>query len=141
MPGTPDKSRIPLCRSDFLQGVTIRLGRWLKGLRYQSGTVEFNVDCDDDSEKFRASVRLSGGGYIEVNVWESGELLYVRREPREGKKWLTEHATYTKYRIMPGKLDEYQIANLIRDTLKKTWIAPGEDMQTFWGKLGEKELD
>lgn len=134
-----DKSRIPLCQSDFLQGVTIHLGRWLKGLRYQTGGVEFYVDFDDDLERFRAINWLGGAGYIEVIVWENSELFYIRREPRAGKKQLTTRAFDTKYRVVPGKLDEHQVANLIRDTLKETWIAPGKDMQTIWSTLGTKE--
>src|ERR1700760_529429 len=82
-----DHSRIPVCESDFLQDISIELGKRLKSVRYRtkSGRLEFRTSTTEvdelERECFDAIRRLSCDEYIHVVVCENGDANYLRQEP------------------------------------------------------------
>ncbi len=115
-----DRSRIPLCESDFLQDVSIELGKRLKAVSYatKSGRLEFRISTaerdDGEWECFDAIRWMGRGEYIQVVVCENGAANYVYREPSAHKHNATH---YEGYVISVAGWASYDVADLLRDSL------------------------
>src|SRR6267378_3076171 len=71
------RNLIPLCRSRFLQDVTIALGRRsLKSLRYGTRTLRFDVSEENVNgvmtERLDSEARTRAGKMTKVVLWEDG---------------------------------------------------------------------
>jgi hypothetical protein len=128
-----DLSRIPSCSSDFLQDITIELGRRLKSVRYQSrsGKIEFRVTRiereEEEMECFDVTRWMANGSYIQVVVVENGIANYMFREEFEHKH---DKARYTGFIATLKGWETSDIANLIADSLKNE-----AGIRSFWLKL------
>jgi predicted metalloprotease with PDZ domain len=134
---TENHSRIPVCESDFLQDVSIELGKRLKSVRYQTktGGLEFNTSTteidDREWECFDAIRRLSGHEYVHVVVCENGDANFLRREPFAHKH---DTARYQAYVITVAGWTSYEVANLIRGSLLKE-----DDVLDVWRRLDQRK--
>ncbi|HRH97028.1 MAG TPA: hypothetical protein PLB55_13895 [Prosthecobacter sp.] len=65
---------LPLCRSEFLQDVTIALGRWRKGFKYQMAEFECEVREDKDGgESFECLTihcHEHDGSILSLHLWD-----------------------------------------------------------------------
>ena len=113
-----DLSRVPICASDFLQEVTIELGKRLKTIRYRKDRLEFRAKITEhygqDLECFDAIRSLAKSSYIQVVLLENGEANYMYREPLAHKH---DHARYIGFAVVLKDWEPCQVANLIRDSL------------------------
>jgi hypothetical protein len=111
-------SRIPICTSDFLQDVTIELGKRLKTVRHRGGRLEFRTKISEHAgeelEYFDATLWLGRDSYIQVVVLENGEANYMYCVPRERKQG---RARYIGFVVKLTGWEPSQVANLIRDSL------------------------
>lgn len=112
------RNLIPLCRSTFLQDVTIELGRRsLKSIRYQNPTLEFDVAEEEvegsPMERLEIETRNITGGITAMTIWANGVAwVYFRshRNKASSEHFFQTHANFS------GMTTE-QIAQLLRDTL------------------------
>ena len=122
------RKAIPLCRSPFLQDVTIALGRRsLKGIRYAHRTLEFEVTEEDlhgtTSERLDIEARSVTGAVTKITLWEDGlSWLFVARSGAAARPIFKQHANL-------GDLEVTEVAELLRDTLKDF-----ESVRHLWEK-------
>ena len=132
-----DHSRIPVCESDFLQDVSIELGRRLKSVRYRTspGRLEFSTSTteidDREWECFDAIRRLSGDEYIHVVVCENGDANFLRREPYAHKH---DTARYQAYVITVAEWTPYEVADFIRSSLLME-----DEVLDVWRRLDQRK--
>lgn len=114
------KSAIPICRSDFLQDVTIALGRRsLKSLRMSNPTLVFTVSEDEVNglsvERLDIEARTTLGRLTKMTLWEDGRSwVWSRDRAKKTKKQPT--PTLDVYATLVG-LQPDDIAELLRATL------------------------
>jgi hypothetical protein len=132
---TKNKSVIPLCRSQFLQDVTIAFGRRsLKSLRKSNPTLVFEVSEDETNgtamERLDIEARTMLGRITKITLWEDG-LSWVYCQDRgltsSKRPTLDFHARLTT-------MDVEEVAKLLRNTLIDAPAA-----ETAW--KGHIELD
>jgi hypothetical protein len=114
------RNAIPLCRSDFLQDVTIALGRRsLKSLRMSNPTLVFTVSEDDVNglavERFDIEARAQLGRLTKMTLWEDGTCWVYSRE--RGKKNQKQPAPTLDLRATLSGMEADEIAKLLRLTL------------------------
>lgn len=115
----PSRSAIPLCRSEFLQDVTIALGRRsLKSLRYNNRSLQFAVSHQDSNgevfERLEIEVHRSSRGMTAMILWENGTALVYFRVPQPNKSLPTRK--FELHANLSG-MDAEDVAGLIRATL------------------------
>ncbi len=134
---TEDLSRIPICTSDFLQDVSIELGRRMKSVRTQrrGDRIEFRVTRVEfkgkDVESLDVTCWLEKGSYIQVVVLENGVANYMFREPFQDKH---DTARYTGFIVSLKGWEACDVAYLIRDSLRND-----VGIQNFWRKLQDEQ--
>jgi len=120
MPMIEDLSRIPVCESEFLQDVSIELGKRLKTVRdaAKGKKLEFRISTterdDAEWECFDAVQWMGRGEYVQIVVCENGAANYVYREPQAHKH---DTASYETYIISVAGWSPYEVADLMRDSL------------------------
>jgi hypothetical protein len=113
-----NRSQIPLCRSKFLQDVTIALGRRsLKSLRQAHPTLTFVVAFDEVEgskvERLDVEARTLSGRLTKVTLWEDGvSWVYSRERATKAPSHplLEIHADF-------AGMDAEEVAELLRTTL------------------------
>jgi hypothetical protein len=110
-------SPIPLCRSEFLQDVSIELGRTLNALPYRQQELEFTVREKDEemaSDQLSTTVRKQAGSYVQVVITAGGMGNFVQKFEQEVKGLGSE---YVALAADLTDLSAAEIARLIRDSL------------------------
>jgi hypothetical protein len=114
-----EQKAIPLCRSEFLQDVTIALGRRsLKSVRYQ-GTLDFELVEEDtnagSSERLNIETRRLGS-LTRISIWADGSSwIYVKNS-----------VIFEMYANLAG-MEIYKVAELLHaslrdvDSVKQIW--------------------
>jgi hypothetical protein len=123
-----NRTVIPLCRSTYLQDITIALGRRsLKSLRQAHPTLTFDVKQDEASgtvcERFDIEARTRLGGLTKITIWEdSTSWVYFaeRRDKASRTRAFETHANLVGMNIEDA-------AKLIRATLRDF-----ESVQHVW---------
>jgi hypothetical protein len=130
-----DNSRIPVCRSSFLQDIGIELGRRLKSVRQRtkSGRLHFKILESDSEECFLISRWSSATwverlGYIEIMIWDNKTANYTLQEPYLKQ----EFRKSVEYKASLHQLNASQIAELVRDSLLDK-----EGAREYWQNLNE----
>lgn len=129
----PDNSRIPDCRSELLQDVSIELGRRLRGVRYvaRGRKLQFrvyNLTIDDHEVEFFQAIRWEQqNSYIEITVGENHEATFVYRKPFPHKHARSEHI---RFRASLAGLNAYAIAEIMRESLR--CMSGVSAMLTYW---------
>jgi len=124
---------IPLCKSSFLQDVTIAFGRRsLKSLRYSTSDLRFDVQTDEvggsELERLDAEARTYTGRMTKVSIWENGESWVYSRE-REMRA--ADPAILNAYGDLRG-MDADEVAELLLATLRDI-----SAVKTFWISIGK----
>ena len=109
---------IPLCRSLFLQEVTIAFGRHsLKGLRYINPTLNFDVTEEEVdgviSERLDIEARTASGNMTKVTLWADG-VSWIYFLERRNK---TSHTPAFEAHANLGGMNAEAVAELVRATL------------------------
>lgn len=108
------RTAIPLCRSPFLQDVTIALGRRsLKGLRYR-GSLEFELaEEDTDSGSIeRLNIELRTVSHLtKISIWADGISWIYFADSRNGGVIFKKHANL-------AGMDIDDVAELLRSSLR-----------------------
>ncbi len=132
-----DHSHIPICESEFLQDVSIELGKRLKSLRYhtRSGRLEFRIsttESDDAEWECFDVIRWKGRSeYVQVVICENRSANYVYREPLKNRH---DTARYEAYIITVAGWTTYEVADLIRDSL-----LDDNDVRETWRKFDQRK--
>ncbi len=125
-----DHWRIPICESEFLQDVSIELGKRLKAIRYaaKGERLEFRTSTTENDhgewECFDAIRWMKQSEYLQVVVCENGAANFVYRQPLVHKH---DTARYEAYIINVANWTPYEVADLMRDSLlndigvRETW--------------------
>ena len=108
---------IPVCRSEFLQDVTIALGRRsLKSLRHRNAALHFAVSEEEVNgephERLDIEVRTRSGASTNITIWQDG-VTWVHSRLREGLPTRTAFETHANL----AGMDYAEVASLIRATL------------------------
>jgi len=133
---TNDNSRIPICRSELLQDVTIELGRRLRGVRYVAKRRElqfhvYSITIDDHEVEFFEAVRWKQqGSYIQVTVGENYEAEFEYRRPFPHKH---SKAEYLRFKASLAGCNAPAIAEIIRESLR--CICGVDAMLAYWRTL------
>jgi hypothetical protein len=134
---TEDLSRIPICTSDFLQDVSIELGRRMESVRSQRrlARLEFRVNSVEfegqDVESLDVTCWIEKGSYIQVVVLENGVANYMFCESFQHKH---DTARYTGFIATLNGWEACDVANLIRDSLRND-----VGIQNLWRKLHDEQ--
>jgi hypothetical protein len=132
-----DHSRIPVCESDFLQDVSIELGRRLKSLRHRAkpGRLEFRISTterdDGEWECFDVTCWMGRSGYIQVVICENGVANYMYCETVARKHDTTR---YEGYIITIAGWTPSKVADLMHDSLLDE-----NDVRKTWRKLDQRK--
>lgn len=115
---TKNRSPIPLCRSAFLQDVTIAVGRRsLKSLRQSNPKLTFDVAEDDVDgvavERLDIEARTVSGRLTKITLWENGNAWVYARE----RAMKTPSQPIMKLHANLAEMAPEQIAELLRATL------------------------
>ncbi len=122
------KCLIPICKNEFLQDVSIELGKRLNSLKYRAQSLEFSVGWDEN-ERLSVTVHKDHRAYIEVIIWENKFGMYVNRKPYLKH----ELAQYIKYRAILSTLDFRQVGQLVRES-----ILEEPDALIFWKTMDSR---
>ena len=88
MPTRKARQRIPLCRAEVLQDITIALGRRSKGFSYSLFDFDCSVSQDDDGDSSYECLTIRGQlhdrSILSLHVWEdrTAQLQYSRKDSR-----------------------------------------------------------
>ena len=124
----PGRTPIPLCRSSFLQDLTIELGlRSLKSVRQSYPTLTFRVwneEVDEESyERLDIEAISVLGWMIKIAIWEDGTAWVYSK--KEGSK-KSRRPTFETHANLEG-MNARDIAQLIRDSLTDM-----DRVENFW---------
>jgi hypothetical protein len=115
----PAKALIPLCRSPFLQDLSIALGRrYLKSLRYYHSVLSFAVAVEEREglyqERFDIEARDRLSSMTKITIWENGNA-WVYRRLGYGKNLYA--PAFEAHANLAG-MDVEEVAELLRATLR-----------------------
>ena len=135
---TPD---IPLCRSEFLQDVTIAIGQRQKGFKYHLKGLSYDViddyksaDGSDDGDSLeRLTIRCAdySGSTLELHIWEDRsaqlQVIEARRKhrPRSHFSFCPDISNFTPEGIFAA-LKESASTRYSADELTVTWEHKGQ---------------
>jgi hypothetical protein len=126
-PKRRERSTLSLCRSEFLQDVTIALGRRsLKGLRYHNPVLRFEVENEDGDDgaferlNIEAQDRLDV--FVKLSIWEDG-IAWICFRRKQERKAPASHA-FEAHANLAGMGPE-EIAEFIRATLDDPFSMEG----------------
>jgi hypothetical protein len=113
------RNKIPLCRSDFLQDITIALGRRsLKSLRQAHRMLTFAVTDEgrdgESCERLDIEAKELSGALTKIVIWEDASALIYFRESRPKRS----PARVFKMHAHLDGLNAEDVAELIRATLR-----------------------
>jgi hypothetical protein len=113
-----NRREIPVCRSEFLQDLTIALGRRsLKSLRHKNSTLDFDATEEEidgvSSERLDIAARTRSGSLTKITIWEDGiSWVYFRQSHSKSSP----SQTFEMHANLTGMGIE-DMANLVRATL------------------------
>jgi len=126
MPNEKDKTKIPLCRSDFLQDVTISLGRRsLKSIRKSNQlTFEVSEECIEGKSLERLDVEAESWseGLTRIVLWEDAVSYMYSHEVKHP----TPDRPAIEIQANLAGMSPEDVAALIRATLTDPVQAKGE---------------
>jgi hypothetical protein len=125
-PGRKERSALPLCHSEFLQDVTIALGRRsLKSLRYSYPILKFEVANENGDAGARERLNIEAQDRLDVlvklSIWDDGiAWIYIRQKQPKTPAFRKFEARANLAGMAPD-----EVAELIRATLSDPFSMEG----------------